>query len=343
MGGLFVHFSTVPRMIVYPRNKYHTPTGFYAYPLISGGTEKFAAERPYAVVFRPKKTAVILDLESYSEMSLAQDIATLMRLNVISRRAHLSTIQRWTDESRSKYPGGVIWNITRMAAKGKVAKWTMILHKALGYDGVVDNCTSTIHGAEPCQAVFFNTAELDLVDIVDMTVRTQEFTSNSSAEHFLFYKRKNQRDVHASVLDGQEFCFASLYGADMSYRSLRNTDFSNADLRKSSLDGSDLTEAALYDAKMNGATLRGATLRGATLRGANLTQAVLIDADMPMASFHWANMKDADLRGSDVRGVDFRWANLTGIDATGATFDADTMFPEAFDPVANGMVPVYAP
>ena len=66
------------------------------------------------------------------------------------------------------------------------------------------------------------------------------------------------------------------------------------------------------------ANLRGAYLWGANLRGANL----------------WG----ADLRGANLRGANLWGAYLRGADLRGARADADTVWPDGFDPAARGVV-----
>ena len=71
--------------------------------------------------------------------------------------------------------------------------------------------------------------------------------------------------------------------------------------------------ADLSDAILRDANLRGATLQNSNLRGANLTRAYLRNAKL-----QGANLRDADLKG--------------------ASYDADTIWPEGFDPQAAGAV-----
>jgi uncharacterized protein YjbI with pentapeptide repeats len=44
----------------------------------------------------------------------------------------------------------------------------------------------------------------------------------------------------------------------------------------------------------------------------------------------------ADLQGVDLSGADLGGANLSRADLRGAKYDADTTWPEGFDPVAAG-------
>jgi uncharacterized protein YjbI with pentapeptide repeats len=92
--------------------------------------------------------------------------------------------------------------------------------------------------------------------------------------------------------------------------------------------------------------LRGANLRNACLRGAQL---VSTDGNEAVS------LEDADLRGAILRGdglgvseetkktADLRGANLTEAAVTdanlrGARYDAETSWPESFEPEASGAV-----
>jgi hypothetical protein len=174
-GGYFIHFSIVPRMNLYIVNKYNTPIGFYAYALDKSKIENFAADRPYAIIFKPKSEARILELKTYSETDLKKDIDKLVEMGY-----PLETIEKAEKEARVKSPGGKIWNITRFLSGsagiqnrertrggGETGKWSVLLKK-LGYDGVNDDCLRVIDVQESCQAVFFDTTKLDLVKIVDL-------------------------------------------------------------------------------------------------------------------------------------------------------------------------------
>jgi uncharacterized protein YjbI with pentapeptide repeats len=63
---------------------------------------------------------------------------------------------------------------------------------------------------------------------------------------------------------------------------------------------------------------------GADLSGLDLSSANLSEANLSGASLHWA----------DLRGANLRWADLTGAGLSDAKNNADTTWPEGFDPVA---------
>ena len=79
--------------------------------------------------------------------------------------------------------------------------------------------------------------------------------------------------------------------------------------------------------------LVGADLRNINLSGADLTEANLSGADLSGADLRGADLREADLSDADLRGADLWGANLRG-----ARYNADTTWPEGFDPVAAGAV-----
>ena len=72
--------------------------------------------------------------------------------------------------------------------------------------------------------------------------------------------------------------------------------------------------------------------------GADLSGLDLSSANLSGASLHWADLRGANLRWADLTGADLRWADLTGADLSDAKNNADTTWPEGFDPVAAGAV-----
>ena len=77
-----------------------------------------------------------------------------------------------------------------------------------------------------------------------------------------------------------------------------------------------------------GVNLVGADLSNSELSAADFTGAVLRGADLRGANLNWANLSKADLRGSNMRG-----SILSGAILREARYDAQTAWPEGFDPV----------
>ena len=83
----------------------------------------------------------------------------------------------------------------------------------------------------------------------------------------------------------------------------------------------DFTRDEVLQVVEDGRKCAGAGLREADLRGADL---------------HNANLKGADLFVADLFGTDLWGADLRGADLRLARYNADTKWPEGFDPKAAG-------
>jgi uncharacterized protein YjbI with pentapeptide repeats len=400
----FVHFSNVPRANLYIINKFDTPIGFYAYPLDFSKMKNFAVDRPYAIVFKTKPNAKILDLENYNETQYASDLAKLKTKYKISDEE----IEKWELDARERSPAGFIWNVTRNlsfegassavteaynatdsnaeprvrktlsptekqkrdkyvsrilgsyqptdpGAKGggQTGKWSVILNKILGYDGVIDNCLGIIHFSEPCQAVFFNTNMIDIQDIIQITkkIKTKDEISIVKTNY-------SKQDFSGKDLSGKNFSNAILNKTNLSNANLKGSDLTRASLTHANLEGANLSDAKLRDANLEGANLivanleganfSGANLRGTILTGANLSGAILSNAylrdaylrdanlsgaklqdaklqdanlsraDLSIASLENAYLGGANLSGANLSGANFSGANLRGADLSGA-------------------------
>lgn len=134
------------------------------------------------------------------------------------------------------------------------------------------------------------------------------------------------RGVDWSHLD---LSYANLDGADLRYADLRYTV-----LVRASLIGSDLLGSRLKRAQLDYADLRESRMRKVDLRNASL-----VGSDLRFADLRRANLVAADLRGVDLRSADLRrifWDGQTRFE--GALFDAQTLFPDDFEPLDAGMV-----
>lgn len=105
---------------------------------------------------------------------------------------------------------------------------------------------------------------------------------------------------------------------------------------------------------LQGANLRGADFVGCDLPNtnaadANLSGAKMIRASLDGSDFSHANLSGASLRGAFLDRVNFCGANLAGADLsnaarirtavfTGAQYDAETVWPDKFDPIKAGAI-----
>lgn len=104
--------------------------------------------------------------------------------------------------------------------------------------------------------------------------------------------------------------------------SILNQPTTGRDLKRLSLFYPDLSQAHLVEADLSQADLTQPILTQANLRKANLQQADLRHADL-----HQANLTQANLCGANLKG-----ANLKGANLSQATYDAQTSWPQGFNP-----------
>jgi uncharacterized protein YjbI with pentapeptide repeats len=186
--NVFVSFSDYPKFGIFYQNKWKTPTGLYAYPLDLDKISEFATDRPYMIVFKVKPESNILRIPFYNAEDYERDIQKLIDYepSLVKDRLDYERKTKFSYTTGSKEYYGHIWNVTRLlsikndkttpinvlAKNGEspnpgVLLWAKILKNILGYDGVIDDCTGTIHENEQCQAVFFNMNALELLEIIE--------------------------------------------------------------------------------------------------------------------------------------------------------------------------------
>ena len=373
----FVHFSNVPRANLYTINRFDTPIGFYAYPLDFDKMKDFAVDRPYAIVFKIKQEAKLLDLENYSTNQYTSDLAKLKTKYKISDEE----IKSWEKGARNPTTAGILWNVTRRLSIGDIpntvteaynapdpnaeprirktlspteqekrnkyvrkvlgsyqpigpgakgggqtGKWTMILHKTLGYDGVIDDCLGIIHYSEPCQTVIFNTNMIEIQDIIQITKKI-----STKDEISIVKTNYSNQDFSGKDLSRKNFSNAILTKTNLSNANLTSANLKKANLKKANLNGANLNDANLEDANFTGADLTnanftGADLSGAILWGANLTGANLTGAILWGANLNGVNLNGVNLKGSDLYRVNLYRADLTGANLTGANLEGAELY-----------------
>ena len=84
--------------------------------------------------------------------------------------------------------------------------------------------------------------------------------------------------------------------------------------------------------------LADASLVGEDLQDNNLSGLDLSGADMRNADLSNSSLQNADLSNADLSGADLSTADLSGTNLVGAQYNAETNFPQGFDPAAAGML-----
>jgi uncharacterized protein YjbI with pentapeptide repeats len=161
-------------------------------------------------------------------------------------------------------------------------------------------------------------------------------------------------DLHEVTLLDVSLREADLRGANLTGANLRGSDLTWADLRGADLTRAVLTGACLAHANLlpydrdNPAQLNAPHL----LNGSNpshadkrrklpvtrLDEANLQEADLSSAFLYRANLARTILRGANLRSANLRSANLSGANLRGARYNAETIWPDGFDPEASGAV-----
>lgn len=173
---LYVSFTSINKLGINPNSKYKTPNGIYAYPLTyvldDYNNIPFASGSNYAQVFSSSGNIMeINNLDSIRAERLKEKIDLLCDLADDPKAQ--AQFEKYYEDNR--HIGSAIWYYVYYAAKktadhsaperyndqGDRVRWPTALAAAnlwrkLGYDGVVDYNTSTIHENEPTQAVFFS-------------------------------------------------------------------------------------------------------------------------------------------------------------------------------------------
>jgi uncharacterized protein YjbI with pentapeptide repeats len=133
-------------------------------------------------------------------------------------------------------------------------------------------------------------------------------------------------EMRKAHLDGAELknCLFGRdpYGSLLVGGTLRRASIVTSDLRHAGLDHTDCRDATL------GRHMQGAGLQGADLRGAKLTLVQLQDS----------HLQDARLQGASLRGANLTGAELNGAQLDGAFANAETVWPDGFEPRNAGVL-----
>ena len=141
-----------------------------------------------------------------------------------------------------------------------------------------------------------------------------------------------QRDVQYDIaLSWEARGKPRMSGFDLSERDLKWVKLRGVDLRDANLSGADLSGADLLGAKLQGSDLSGTNLSGAKLR-VSLPERRMAEARMRRAIYEYET-NDSFRRA--LRQSALRDANLSG-----ANYNAQTLWPAGFDPIAAGAINV---
>lgn len=209
------------RIGVNPLSHYDTPIGIYCYPLMvywhvikEYSSIPYVKEKPIVWVFKPRHPNKCYKTSTYTTKDLERDMETLQD---IFPKYNIQEIRNDIDSYYKKNPLQEFWSVTRDLAnyrmertqvaveptyKGAEVKdittkaptmWTKILK--LFCDGVIDDTGSaTIHGNEPTQAVFWTSAQIQVLDKIDRKKLTSAYDSKEAWKGELS-ENKNQKMI----------------------------------------------------------------------------------------------------------------------------------------------------
>ena len=201
-------------------------------------------------------------------------------------------------------------------------------------------------------------ADLSGSDLTETNLSDADLDSADLTDADLSYADLREADLSWADLSKANLRDADLTGADLWYADLSGADLSGADLSGAWLNkyvdlrGATLDANTQIDAKWrlaweisskgaSGRDLSGVDLTETNLSGADLTETNLSGADLSGSDLGGADLGYADLRGASVLGANLRMAdlsltNLNLVDLYGANYNAETKWPEGFDPVGAG-------
>ena len=199
---------------------------------------------------------------------------------------------------------------------GNTGKWSVILNKVLGYDGVIDDCNGIIHDNEPCQAVFFNTKTINVKEIIQITEKIK-FTADISNENDSYINQDlSGKDFNSQKLTNKNFYNSNLQDANFDHANLNGSNFQKANMEKTNLAFATLNRAIL-----KGANLRDAKLSFTTCTETNLSTADLNNSDLSSANLTRTNLSNTNLSNANLYDVMSDGANLSGANLSGAKLD----------------------
>jgi hypothetical protein len=195
---VYISFRDIKKIGINPQSRYNTPNAIYSYPLSLIWEDfdhlkkqiyvPFAGEHPYIYIFKPRNINKGLFINKYTKNDFKIDIQKL-RNSLFVDKKRLDFLLTVVDKfSLIDIPSGRIWFITFGLTLKKSTKeiiqypntleehdvrsnhvnlWNKLIYKVLGYDYVIDDGEGIIHESEPTQALFFSSATINVIDVID--------------------------------------------------------------------------------------------------------------------------------------------------------------------------------
>lgn len=177
--------------------------------------------------------------------------------------------------------------------------------------------------------------------------------SQQTVNFFISHLIANQKSLPLNVTSPYEllknymngktdFQRADLRRIQLNYVTLKGVNLNSSNLVKAQLKQANLNYSSLKEANLSNANLEKALLKEVNFESACLNEVNLTDAHLEGSNFTGADLRSADLRDGYFVNVAFQGANLKqaklhGANFHGSTYDHQTSFDPAFDPLQAGM------
>ena len=207
--NLFVSFSDIEKLGVYPRSADKTPIAIYSYP-VSHIVDQigdhydpaialpYAGNRKFANMFSMHGNILSLSMSAGIEHQLYQLLHTVLEQTTDPEFKVSNLLDEFIDSSHTdarepEEPGGRFWYVTYRISKALAessqsgAKWNnrapvnwTRLFRMLGIDGLIDPGIGIIHSNEPVQAVTFSINAIKSIDRIRNEYSPQKLSDRKS-------------------------------------------------------------------------------------------------------------------------------------------------------------------
>ena len=175
----FVTFTSENKLGINPHSYYtSTPLGIYCYPIKLSykyynskdnflNSLPFANKQPYFIIFKVNNNSKILT-DNYSEDNFNSDFNILkekydLKIDIDKLNNNFKNNYNINHSKFNNIPCCKLYYLLYNLANNNMIKWNK-LFRELGYTGFIDSGYEIIHENIPCQAVFFSTSNLEIIE-----------------------------------------------------------------------------------------------------------------------------------------------------------------------------------
>ena len=165
--NIFVTFTQIPKLGANPQSEYDTPLGIYSYPLEyvldNNITEvPFAGEQPYIIVFKNNSSKIWKFSNDIPDNVKTPLIKIMKKLGY-----NIDNMQESTNTNK-------FWRyFYRELSSDNTGIESRKLLRLLGITGIVDPGLGILHPNEPTQAVFFDTKNIKIIQMIHNDINSK--------------------------------------------------------------------------------------------------------------------------------------------------------------------------